>query len=203
MTGDDEDRLPDRLMEAARGYRAAGDVPRDAMWRAIAAGRDRRRAARRRLRWGLALAATLVLGIGIGRLAGPRNPAGTAAVGTASSPASTAYRVAAGQYFARTEVLLTELRSQSRRDRPSAEFLTSARDLLTTTRLLLDSPAARDPRLASLLQDLELVLAQVSQLADEPGLRGELDLIDQSITQSGVLSRLRATTPAAGRPARI
>lgn len=202
MTNDDEDRLPERLMEAARGYRSPGEVPRDEMWRAIGAGRARRRAARRRVRWGLALAATLVIGIGIGRSLAPGGPFHAAPVVTASVGAPTEYRVAAGQYFARTEVLLTDLRAESRRGRPSAEFLAAARDLLSTTRLMLDSPAADDPRLLGLLQDLELVLAQISRLQAASGQRGEFDLIDQSITHSSVLTRLRAATPGAGQPAR-
>ena len=203
MTTDGEDRLPERLMDAARGYRAAGDVPREEMWRAIAAGRERRKRARRlrrRVSWGLALAATLVLGIGIGRMVGPRD---RFAAAPAQAGPATPYRVAAGQYLARTEVLLTDFHGERRRGRLDPQFLAAARDLLTTTRLMLDSPAADDPRLAGLLQDIELVLAQISQLQTEPGQRGELDLIDQSINQSSVLIRLRATPSPAGGPARI
>lgn len=205
MTTPDDDRLPERLHDAARGYHAPLAVPREEMWRAIAAGRAERAVARRgrqRLRWGLALAATLVLGIGIGRLAGPGGPFHAAPAASAPAGASTPYRIAAGQYLARTEVLLTDFRGESRKGRLDAEFLASARDLLTTTRLLLDSPAGDDPRLAVLLQDIELVLAQISQLQAEPGQRGELDLVNQSITQSGMLTRLRAATPGAGVPAR-
>jgi len=205
MTTPDDDRLPERLHDAARGYHAPLAVPREEMWRAIAAGRAERAVARRgrqRLRWGLALAATLVLGIGIGRLAGPGGPFHAAPAALALAGSSTPYRIAAGQYLARTEVLLTDFRGESRKGRLDAEFLASARDLLTTTRLLLDSPAGDDPRLAGLLQDIELVLAQISQLQAEPGQRGELDLIIQSMTQSGMLTRLRAATPGAGVPAR-
>jgi hypothetical protein len=199
---DDEDPLPERLHDAARGYHAPHAAPREEMWRAIAAGRARRRALRQRVRWGLALAAMLVVGVGIGRLLTPGAPFRAAPLATARASASTAYRVAAGQYLARTEVLLTDFHAESRRGRPTAEFVASARELLTTTRLMLDSPAADDPRLAGLLQDLELVLAQISRLQTGPGQRGEFDLIDQSITQGSVLTRLRAATPGAGVPAR-
>lgn len=205
MTTDEDDRLPERLMDAARGYRAAADVPREEMWTAIAAGRERRKLARRlrrRVTWGLALAATLVLGIGIGRMVGPRGPIPAPPTAFAASGPATAYRIAAGQYLARTEVLLTDFHAESGRGRLDAEFLSSARELLTTTRLMLDSPAADDPRLAGLLEDLELVLAQISQLRPVPGQRGEVDLINQSITRSSVLTRLRAATPGAGVPAR-
>ena len=61
--------------------------------------------------------------------------------------------------------------------------------------MLLDSPAARDPKLARLLQDLELVLAEVAQLHPTRG-GEELRAIDRAVRQRGVLSRLRATMPA-------
>jgi len=202
-TAPDDDRLPGRLHDAARGYHAPLAAPRDEMWKAIVAEREQRRVARlgrQRLRWGLALAATLVLGIGIGRMVSPGGPFRPAPIAPAGF--ATPYRVAADQHLARTEVLLTDFRGESRRGRLDAEFLASARDLLTTTRLMLDSPAANDQHLAALLQDIELVLAQISQLQAEPGQRGELDLINQSITQSGMLIRLRTATPDAGVPAR-
>ncbi len=202
----DDEELPGRIRDAARGYHEPPAAPRDQMWWAISAARARRRSKRRLTRgltWGLALAATLVLGIGIGRLfsrgAGPLPaPEGSAAFARASA----AYRVAAGQYLARTEALLTDFTAESRTGRLDRQFLASARDLLTTTRLMLDSPAADDPQLRILLQDLELVLAQFTQLPDEPRQRTELDLINQSLTQRGVLARLRAATPVAGDPAR-
>jgi hypothetical protein len=199
MTMPDDDQLPERLQAAARAYHAPGDTPREEMWRAIAAERARRTVARRgmrRLQWGLALAATLVLGIGIGRMihwAGAPLP---------ESRGSAAYTVAAGQYLARAEVLLTDFRAESRSGRLDPQFVAAARDLLTTTRLMLDSPAGEDQHLRPLLQDLELVLAQISQLRPESGQRSDLDLIKQSMSQSSVLTRLRAATPAADVPAR-
>lgn len=201
----DDELLPERLREAARGYHQPPAAPRDQMWWAIAAARQRRRSARRgarRVYWGLALAATLILGIGIGRLAfsGARSP--VAMIAPVPLGSSTAYRVAAGQYLSRTEVLLTDFATESRKGRLEPQFLASARDLLSTTRLMLDSPAADDPQLKVLLQDLELVLAQVTQLPEEPKQRNELDLINQGMTQRGVLARLRAATPAAGAPTR-
>ncbi|MGA2382310.1 MAG: hypothetical protein ABSG61_02640 [Gemmatimonadales bacterium] len=201
-----DDQLPQRLRAAVRGYNEPPPAPREQMWWAISAARARRRSTRRtvrRLSWGLALAATLVLGIGIGRLvtqgAGPLPaPAGSAAY----TAASAAYRIAAGQYLARTEVLLTDFSAESRKGRLDPPFIAAARDLLTTTRLMLDSPAADDPQLKVLLQDLELVLAQVTQLPGQPRQQNELDLINQGMTQRGVLARLRAATPAASAPTR-
>ncbi len=196
---DDEERLPERLLEVARGWHEPGAAPREAMWTHIAAERERRRAVRRtvrRLGWGLALAATLILGIGIGRLVQQGSRPLPAPQGSA------AYTVAAGQYLARTEVLLTDFRAESRKGRLDPLFLSSARDLLTTTRLMLDSPAGENQRLRPLLEDLELVLAQISQLGDEPGARGEMDLITQGINERSVLTRIRANAPATGAAAR-
>jgi len=202
----DDDRLPASWLEAARAYHRPPESPREDMWAGIVAERDRRRAVRRtmrRLRWGLALAATLVLGIGLGRLVWPRGPVVSGAVAVAGPAApGAAYRMVATQYLARTEVLLTDFHAESRRGRLDPQFLASARELLTTTRLMLDSPAASDPRLGALLQDLELVLAQIAQLPAEAGRQGEIDLINQGLTQHSVLSRLRAATPAADAPAR-
>lgn len=202
----DDEPLPEPLLGAARGYHEPPPVPRDAMWSAIVAERERRRAARRnltRLRWGLALAATLVLGIGIGRFGWISGSTRAPAAGAAPGAPAAAYRVVAAQYLARTEALLTDFNAESRRGRLDPQFLASARDLLTTTRLMLDSPAARDPHLDALLQDLELVLAQIAQLPEAPGHTGDIDLINQGLTQRSVLTRLRAATPEAGAPTRI
>lgn len=201
-----DDGLPERLREAARDYHRPPPTPREEMWAAIVAERERRRFTRRnvrRLRWGLALAATLVIGIGIGRFGWMRMSRSPAPVGAdAVRPSSTAYRVVAAQYLERTEALLTDFHAESRGGRLEPRFLASAQDLLATTRLMLDSPAADDPHLSALLQDLELVLAQIAQLPAAPGQKSDLDLINQGLTQHSVLSRLRAATPAAGTPTR-
>ena len=203
-----DDELPERVREAAHDYHRPPPTPREEMWAAIVAERQRRRFAKRdvrRLRWGLALAATLVIGIGLGRLVWPSGPALTSAPAgetTAEGTPRAAYRVVTAQYLARTEVLLTQFHAESRGGRLDPQFLASARDLLTTTRLILDSPAGNDPRLKVLLQDLELVLAQIIQLPTEPGETTELDLITQGLNQRSVLSRIRAATPAAGAPTR-
>ena len=199
----DDDRLRERLLDAARDYHAPRPTPREEMWTAIVAERQRRRAARRvtvPLRWGLALAAVLVLGIAIGRqtMTG-RGPSASGATGV---PSDVAYQVAAAQYLSRTEVLLTDFRATSRSGRLDPQFLAAARDLLATTRLMLDSPAAHDPHLKNLLEDLELVLAQITQLPTEPGRKNEMDLINRGMDQHSVLSRLRTATPAGPAPTR-
>ena len=63
--------------------------------------------------------------------------------------------------------------------------------LLTTTRLLLDSSVGGDPRLRNLLQDLELVLAQVSRL--EPHHRqDEMQFIETALDANDLVPRLRS-----------
>jgi hypothetical protein len=76
-----------------------------------------------------------------------------------------------------------------------AQLGTWARELLSNTRLLLDSPVANDPQRRPLLQDLELVLVQIVQLS--PGSTPQdRELIDKTLQQDHVLSRLRTAIPA-------
>jgi hypothetical protein len=159
---------------------------------------------RRRMRgtpwvqWGAALAAMLVIGIGLGRVSmqqtttSPSAPAGTAADAAAVDAVPTPYRLAATQHLHRTEALLASLVMDAR-TRGAAEISGWAADLLTDTRLLLASPAAQDPALERLLNDLELVL---SQIAGIPAARAseEVELIQDGLNQSDVLLRLRAAT---------
>ncbi len=138
-----DDQLNERLLDVARQYHSPLPTPREEIWSAIAAERQRRLQVRRRslpIRWGLALAAVLVLGIAIGRWTMANR--GSTASGPIGAPSDVAYQVAAGQYLSRTEVLLTDFRAESRTGRLDPQFLAAARDLLTTTRLMLDSPAA-------------------------------------------------------------
>jgi len=69
-----------------------------------------------------------------------------------------------------------------------------ARDMLTNTRLLLDSPAGDDPVRRRLLEDLETVLVQLLQRTG--GAVDERALIDRTLERTQLLSRLR--TGAAG-----
>lgn len=194
------------LKGAAQSYHSPLPTPREEMWKRIEEHRRSKPVIVLRpwLRWVTAAAAILILGIGIGRFTakGP-TAGGNTPTTTATAPVTAgvtrdgvAYQVAAQQYFTRTEVLLTEFRSQQSQGRLDPQFLASARDLLTTTRLLLDSPAADDQALKPLLEDLELVLAQITQLQNEPGQRSEMDLINQGMNQHSVLTRLRESSTA-------
>jgi hypothetical protein len=119
---------------------------------------------------------------------------------TASDLASdqSAYRMAVVEHFARTEVLLTGFRAQSHSEsnaQVDAHFASVARDLLGTTRVLLATRRGDDPGMTRLLQDLELVLMQLSQYAND-GRRVDLDALNQSIEKRNVLPKLRSTIPA-------
>ena len=103
--------------------------------------------------------------------------------------------MAANRHLANAEALLTAFRTDSRDARMDASLSKWARDLLSNTRLLLDSPAAEDPQRARLLGDLELVLAQIVQLS--PGAAAQdRELIEGSIRNGQVMTRLRTAIPA-------
>ena len=195
-----DDRFDTELKRLAQDYHRPPETPRDEMWARITAERARRRddALVVRLRpwmtWSAAAAAVLVVGIAIGRLTvrGPVPP---------PRDADIAYRVAAAPYLTQTEALLTSFRAEARTGRVDTAFALQAQDLLVTTRLMLNSPAARDPRLASLLQDLEVMLVQIAQLP-AGGDRNDVELINQGLDQRSVMLRLRAVSPTPGLNAR-
>lgn len=190
-----DDPLEQRLQDAARDYHNPPATPREDMWAAIAARRaqERTRVVRPWMRWGMGIAAVLLLGIGIGRFTAPRG-SGTPASGAAAETANGAsvYRVAATQYLSRTEAFLTGFRADAGSGQLETGFRAAARELLTATRLLLDSPAGQDARLRTLLEDLELVLAQIARYENGE----DAQFIDQGLDQRGVLLRLRAEIPA-------
>ena len=170
------------------------------------AARRRRKMHTPWLAWGTGIAAVLALGIGIGRLTAPATP--TLSEVTVEAPApgtpltADPYRVAAVAHLTRTESLLTAFRADAGDGRADPQVAAWADDLLANTRLLLDSPAADDPRLRSLLEDLELVLVQISQLspsnqaASGAGAGGEVELANEALEERRVLPRLRTMVPA-------
>jgi len=201
MTDQPDDRFDAFLKDAVRDYNVPPSVPSDEMWTAIVAGRRARSveitARRRWIRWSVGIAAVLALGVGIGRLTAPaRNSAST--VGAidygVADPAAT-YRAVAGDHFGRVETMLTMFRAEVVHGRPDQNLSSAARWLLTTNRLLLDSPVATDPRMRQLLEDLELVLAQIAQLSAEKGMDPSA-IIVRALEDNGVLMRLRSAVPA-------
>lgn len=209
MRPEHEDPKFDAWLErAAQSYHSPLPTPREEIWARIAAERRRRTAPvialRPWARWALAAAAMLVLGIGIGRWTATPDRDGAPAIATSEPDAANgesrelAYHIAATQYLSRTEALLTGFRAELQRGAVPARFAGQARDLLRSTQLLLDSPAADDLRLRDLLEDLELVLAQIAQLGAGGG--RETDLITQGMEQTNVLPKLRSAIPAGPLP---
>jgi len=112
-----------------------------------------------------------------------------------SPQSSVPYQVATIRHLANAEALLTAFHNDSRDAKMDATLSLWARDLLSNTRLLLDSPAADDPQRAKLLGDLELVLAEIVQLS--PGASAQdRGLIEGSIRNGQVMTRLRTAIPA-------
>jgi len=271
MTGDD--RFDEALGQMARDYQRPPETPREEMWARIEAARRAAPrpgqhevrvvpiASRRRLApWiAAAVAASLILGIGIGRMSAPNGdgsvdsarmaalpPTGAADPAVAARPGDSAaveeavpdaagaparvaasagtgaerprtvaaaspgsrqrqaaaagdtplsYRLAAGEHLIRTEALLVSLRSDLRSGRRDSTIAVWAGDLLGTTRMLLDSPAGEDRQMKRLLEDLELVLAQIARLHQATGEAADLELIDEAVRQRQVMTRLRALSP--------
>jgi len=142
------------------------------------------------------------------RIGGTRRPRaldgtdGTVAV-TAPSPNSTsnatgnsAYQLTAVRHLSEAEALLTSFRTRTTADQQmDAQMGSWARQLLSNTRLLLDSPVANDPQRRPLLEDLELVLVQIVQLS--PGSTPQdREMIEKTLRQDHVMTRLRTAIPA-------
>jgi hypothetical protein len=198
-----DDEWDERLSKAARDYHQPPETPKEEIWAGIRARRKRRSVLRppQVIWWSVGVAALLILGIGIGRLT--VKPATTNPVQAAAIPAprreTAAMAVAAIQHLSRAEALLTGFRAEGKAAGNDASFSASARDLLSNTRLLLDSPELTDPQMRGLLEDLELVLVQITQLSAEHG-HEEVDLITEGLKQRGLMPRLRSAIPA-GSPA--
>ena len=105
--------------------------------------------------------------------------------------------VAMEEHLVRTVSLLTEVRDDDPTRIPSANVNGSARELLSTTRLLLDEPQLRDERTRRLLQDLELVLVQIIQAR---GAAPETKrAASETIRETNLLPRVRAAVTATRR----
>jgi hypothetical protein len=196
----DNDPFVDNLKSLAQELDVPEAPRREEIWARIdEARRFRRRSVTARpamaaSRWWLpaSLAASLALGLAIGRYT-----AGSPTPGSVESQLSQLenelpYEQAATRHLARTEALLSSFSVDAQQGRTS-QVADWAQDLLIDTRLLMDSPASADPRLGLLLEDLELILAQLTNLTQrDPA--NELELIQAGIQQNDVLVRLRTAT---------
>ena len=131
------------------------------------------------------------------RRAQPPAPRAGAPPAEAPAPAaapSDLYRLASQQMLGQAEALLVHYRSDRAADRIDPAVARWARDVLTSTRLLLDSPAADDPGMRALLEDLELVLAQIVQRTGDPDPLDD-EMIDRTIEDRDLMPRLRGAIP--------
>jgi hypothetical protein len=212
-----DDRMDELLAEAARDYNAPAPVPRDEIWSRIQAERGARRRGHSTHRvwlWpsvGIAAAALLAVGVTLGRRM-ERSAAPVAAPLTAAAPqaardssaASLSYHLVVLKHLAGSEAMITAFRSAARTGEVDAQIAAWSKELLSTTRMLEASVATDDPTMKRLLEDLDLVLAQIKQYVtrgtNDPE---DLDLIEQSIIKRGVITKLRGTVPARNVPAGI
>lgn len=114
---------------------------------------------------------------------------------------SAAFDAAAADHLGRAEALLTTFNTESANGTIDPQIGAWAGDLLTTTRLLMDSPRARNPQTRKLLSDLEVVLAQIAQIKAQPDSQSdELELIEHAVRRQNMMTRLRQATPSGPMP---
>jgi len=238
-----EEKFEEFLKQSASSYNTPNATPREEMWQVIAEARAAQRAAGglrltsttkpkswlRFTPW-IGMAATLLVGVGIGRYVLQNQPAATTPTPIAQAPlpsvteapATTpatnplapdaivatpvtrrapaprreavdlapAVNQASREHYGRAEALISVIAAT-----PADAVMDSltgrwARDMLTNTRLLLDSPAGEDPSRRQLLEDLEtvlVILVQRSGAAVE-----ERALLDRSLQRTQLLTRLRS-----------
>lgn len=192
----------DRIRQAAEDYNAPPPTPRAAIWARIEKRRDKRKITRPRSRhlwrwmWVPATAAAaVVVGVVIGRQTAmqPTSPAVSDISSTTEergAPIDPLRHFVTSDYLLRTETLLAQFRSF----RGNGELKSWARELLVETRLIMDSPAAKDPGLMLLLRDLELVLAQIVRMEDGHTEK-DREWIQDGLEQRSVMARLRMAIP--------
>jgi hypothetical protein len=214
MMDEREDRLDALVRDAAREYNEPPVTPKAELWERIAAVRQSGSAAERqkdrvlpirrtaRLPLWIGIAALLALGVAIGRLSAPRSPAAPplaptlsatpGAIPERSERGEVAAQLVTAQHLGQAETFLTEFATRQ----AAQELPAQAKDLLSTTRLLLDSKRLTDPGTRRLLEDLELVLIQIATLTPKDRSE-ELGFIADGLAQSHLRTRLRNAIPAA------
>jgi hypothetical protein len=118
------------------------------------------------------------------------------------APRSDALALAAREHLAQAETFLVLFRASiNSGQRVEPVVPATARYLLASNRLLIDSPAAEEPGMRRLLSDVELVLAQIAQMPADSGDTTDERLITDGIEQRDLLLRIRtAAGNARGMP---
>ena len=199
------DHFDDFLDKHAAGYRAGAAPDADALWRGVQATLQHDRAANHRRRvWlsaGAAIAATLVIGVVLGRWSQRRehvaSPATTvAAVPSRADSAQLAAHLHAStqDYLVDADVFLTEFRAGLRHPAASAavkqmDRAQRSRELLARTRLLLHGGEHQSPETVRLLQDLELLLAEIAAMPAASST--DAALLQETLHRQNILPRIR------------
>jgi len=205
---------PPAIKEAVKQYNSPPVTPREEMWQQIQARRQQEKVVpgnfqrQRRGRLLLAAAAVLLAGFLMGRLWEnstdlPQPDTTDTPVVATSDPTptptprvlSTAQRLHAAKHFNRSSVLLTQFTEAQPEEPMDPQLNQWARNLLSNTRLLLDSSMAQDPQYHKLLRDLEFTLAQIVQAstaAEEPEDR---QWIAGQVNDQSLVERLRLIVP--------
>lgn len=201
------DQFDEFLKQHAGGYRADAKPDAEALWRDVQAelqkdaGADHGSRALRRvwLAGGAAIAATLVIGVLVGRWSQRREQQTTVAAPTlAAAPSADSAQLAAHlrastkDYLEDADVFLTEFRAGLRSGRASggeADRAQRSRELLARTRLLLHGGERQSPETTRLLQDLELLLAEIAAMP--PGRSTDAALLQETLHRQNILPRLR------------
>jgi hypothetical protein len=234
-----DEKFEEFLQQHAPDYNRPGEAPREEMWRVISKARSKPKPSWVRFTPWIGMAATLLVGVGIGRYVQQNQPTITAPTPVAQaplpavnvapeaaapsapsaspsasapdqlvptplprratqprrdaaelSPAITPVNQASREHLVRAEALISVIAAT-----PADAVMDSltgrwARDMLTNTRLLLDSPAGDDPSRRQLLEDLETVLVLLVQRSGAAV--EERALLDRSLQRTQLLTRLRS-----------
>jgi len=190
-----EERLNELLQDAGRTWMVPSEPDYADMWSTIEREAfDGRRGARPSPSWrifSIGLAAALLMGVGVGRFSTRSAAPEVAVEPTDSTIPASGYDRVASELLGRTVLLLSALPAEARNADAGDLFANQATELLARTRLLLDSPAARDARFKNLLEDLELVLAQVAMLQSGRTI-DEIDFITDALEERDVVPRIRS-----------
>ncbi|HKH90366.1 MAG TPA: hypothetical protein VKA54_01120 [Gemmatimonadaceae bacterium] len=209
----DDEKFNELIRHHAADYRADVPAPAEQIWGRIerdvadAVSTSRRSDPRRRVWLAAAagLAAALILGVGIGRWTGTRAPANARVERVAATPGDslrrlTHLRATAYDHLDETELFLTEVRADLRAGRNDTDRDARSRELLARTRLLLQSREQQPPSVTRLLEDIELLLAEIATLPDTGRRSRPTDaaLLEESLTRNDIIPRIRTTVPVRG-----
>lgn len=202
-----DDKFDELINRDVRGYRASSQPPADRMWSRIEADvqsaireQHRPRSIVRQLPWlvaGIGIAAALVLGVAIGRRTTRSSAPVASFAAVPDSVRDALMRAVTLNHFAQAEMFLTEVRADLKTGRSDPQRSERSRLLLARTRLLLANDTTSAPKVELLLQDLELVLAEIAALPDSNTRRSiQTQLLDERLRVGTVLPRIRTILPA-------